>query len=467
MRRRMTWAFGVVLTVLTGPAFGQPPAAPDPDALFAAARPHLEAVLGRRLERLPIFRTVTPAELAALPDGLLNVQAAWQYHDLEPAARDRARTAATAALRGATVAGLRERSEANLAGLWVETVLVAPENAARIARWDESLARVNSEAFLRLALVHETVRCLLDWEYGLSERRAACRDSEELIGLQAMVEGRCQWVTRQVARRLGEEATFPLLAEAYRRAPDAEGDGTARVLGRDGLDRRHWCCVKGLAFFEYLEKEGVKDAEARAFARPPRQVAWVERPELYLRSERLNLGDLADVLKRLEGSLPAADWQAAQQPWTAAMLREAAAWLGEGQRAEKVAQGWNDGRLLVWSARANPGRQVAVGLVRFQDEAAARAYYGLAADLQRKQDELLAAAGRRPVESHVKALRLNGADEAMRADKTVHLQGQGEGLSITQVWARVGERVVEFTWRGVPGDADWAQRVLDAVLKEK
>jgi hypothetical protein len=455
----MTWAFGIVLTALAVPAFGQPPTAPRPDEVFATARPHLEAVLGTRLDRLPTFRTVTPAELAALPDGLLTLQAAWQYHDLEPAARARALTAATAALRGATVAGLQEGSD---------TILVATENAARIARWDDSLARVNSEAFLRLALVHETVRCLLDREYGLTQRRAACRDSEELIGLQAVIEGRCQWVTRQVARRLGEEATFALLAEAYRHAPDAEGDGTARVLGRDALDRRHWCCVKGLAFFDYLDSQGVKDAEARAFAHPPRQVAWVERPELYLRSERQGLGDLADALKRVEGALPAADWQAAQQPWTAAMLREAGGMLGEAQRADKVAQGWDAGRLLLWSARANPAHQVTVGVLRFQDAAAARAYYGLAVDLQRKQDELLGkAGGGRSVESHTEALRLNGADEAMRADKTVRLGDKGEALNITQVWARAGERVVEFSWRGVHGDADWAQRVFDTILTEK
>jgi hypothetical protein len=457
----MTWAFGVVLTVVVGPAFGQSAGAPKPDELFAKARPHLEAVLGGHLERLPAFRTVTPAELAALTDGLTDLQVAGQFPDLDTAARDRARTGATAALRGAAVAGFGEGGDA---------ILFAPDNAGRIARWDVSLARVDSEAFLRLALVHETVRWLLDQQYDLPKRRAACRDSEELVALQAVIEGRCQWVTRQVARRLGEEATFALLAEAYRWAPDAEAEGTVRVLCRDVLDRRRWCCVRGLAFFDDLEKQGVKDAEARAFAHPPRQTAWIERPELYLRSEQLNLADLADVLKRVEGTLPAADWQAMQQPWTAAMFRQAAGMLGEGQRAEKVAQGWDAGRLLVWSARANAGRLVTLGMVRFQDAPAARAYFGLAVDLQRKQDELLSAAcadRRSPVESHAEALRLNGADEAVRVDKKVRLGDKGEPLSITQVWARAGGRVVEFSWHGVPGDAAWAQRVLDAVLKEK
>ncbi len=243
-----------------------------------------------------------------------------------------------------------------------------------------------------------------------------------------------------------------------------------RVLCRDALDRRRWCCVRGLAFFDYLEKEGVKDAAARAFAHPPRQTAWVERPELYLRSQRLNLGDLAEALRRLEEALPPERWQVVQQPWTPEMLRQVAGMLDEGRRAEPVVRAWDAGRSLVWSDRTNAARQVALGVLRFQDAAAARAYYGLAADLQRKQDDLLnaACAGRPAVlESRAEALRLNGADEAVRAEKKVRLGDRGEAVTVTQIRARAGERVVEFSWHGVPADAAWAQRALDAVLKEK
>jgi hypothetical protein len=457
MRARLPFVIAALVVGVAVPAPAQTP--PNAEQLFATARPQLEAVLGRRLEELPIIRTVPSAELAALADGVIDLQTAWQYPELSAASRDRAQRVATDVLRSAAVAALQEGT-----GL----ILVAPGNARRIASWDRSLAGVDSEAFVRLALLHETVRWILDRQYNLPRRRALCRDSEELVGLQAMIEGRCQWVTRQVARRLGEEAVFPLLAEAYRRAPDAEGDGTVRVLCRDVLDRRHWCCVRGLAFFDHLEKEGVKDAEARAFVHAPRQVAWIERPELYLRSERLNLEDLAQTLARLEGALPAAEWQAAQQPWTPAMFKQVAALLGDEQRAEKVTAGWDAGRLLVWSSRGNPGQQVTLGLLRFQDAAAARAYYGFAVDLQRKQDELLSAACAARgcvVESRNESLHLAGADEAMRAEKKVRTGDKGEPLSITQVWVRTGERVVEFSWRGVPADTAWAQRLVDQILK--
>jgi hypothetical protein len=459
MRRRTSWACGVLIA-LAAPALGQSPE-PKPDELFATTRAQLEAVLGARLTSLPRFTSATPAELAALPDALIDAQVNAQLADLGAEGQSRARDAATAALRGATVAALREGGDA---------ILVAPENAGRVAGWDPALAGAKSSAFLRLALVHETTRWLLDRQYDLPKRRAACRDSEALVALQAVIEGRCQWVTRQVARKLGDEAVFALLAEAYRYAPDTQGEGAVRVLCHDVLARRRWCCTQGLAFFDALDAEGVKDAEARAFAHPPRQTAWLDRPALYLRSERLALDDLADALKRLEGALSPDEWQAVQQPWTPEMLREVAAMLGEGPRTEKVLHGWDEGRSLVWSARAAPGRNVALGVLRFQDAASARAYYGLAVDLQRKQDELLnaACAGRAAVlDSHAEPLRLQGADEAVRADKKVRLGNQGEPMPITQIWARVGERVFEFSWHGVPGDATWSQRMLDGLLKEK
>ena len=47
--------------------------------------------------------------------------------------------------------------------------------------------------------------------------------------------------------------------------------------------------------------------------------------------------------------------------------------------------GLDEGRLLLWTAQATPDRQVALGVVRFETPAAARAYHGFAKELQRKQ----------------------------------------------------------------------------------
>ena len=56
---------------------------------------------------------------------------------------------------------------------------------------------------------------------------------------------------------------------------------------------------------------------------------------------------------------------------------------------DRVLRQWMDGRSLAWTARNNPDRQVGVGVIRFRTPAGAQAYFGFAADLQRKQDEVM------------------------------------------------------------------------------
>src|SRR5205085_4881940 len=169
------------------------------------------------------------------------------------------------------------------------------------------------------------------------------------------------WVTRNVARCLGIEAIFPLLTRCYLHVPDTLPDLGSRAVSQESLRRQHWACVQGLAFFDYLEQHGCRDAEARVFAHPPRQVAWVKQPELYLRAQRSSRQELADALAHLAETVPAAAWTAAQQPWTPDMICQAASLLGERPRAEKIVQGWDEGRSLIWTGKTHPGRQVAVG----------------------------------------------------------------------------------------------------------
>lgn len=177
--------------------------------------------------------------------------------------------------------------------------------------------------------------------------------------------------------------------------------------------------------------------------------------------------DLAATLAGLERALGAAEWNAAQEAWTPAMLRKAAVLLGEAERGERIARAWLDARSLTLSAKARPGCQIAVGVIRFQDAAAARAYVGLAVDLQRTQDEVLTAAcadGRRIVESRSQAVQLRGVDEAARGDKRLQREASGPSATMCQIWVRKGDRVVEFTWNGLSADTAWAQRALDFIL---
>jgi hypothetical protein len=174
--------------------------------------------------------------------------------------------------------------------------------------------------------------------------------------------------------------------------------------------------------------------------------------------------ELTAIMARLEQILPAADWSCSQEEWTPIMLRKAATLLGQAERGERVADRWVTGRALTWTGRAQSARQVALGVIRFTDAGAARAYIGLAVDLQRKQDELLNAAcadGRRVVESRSLTVQLKGVDEAAGADKKLQREANGPTTTLTQVWVRQGNRIIELTWTGMEANLAWAQRVVE------
>jgi hypothetical protein len=435
------------------------------ERLFLLARPHLEEALGRPLEGTPRFQLASPADWRQLLDSEREAQLRFQFAELRGDDLTRAREALAEICRRAETV---RRLEAP--GL----VLVASEHP-ELAAWVEQQAPRGiapeqwRRDYLQLTLVYEAARWSLEQRYKLTQRWQACRDADEFQALQALAAGRALWITRRVAQRLGNQAVLPLLTERYLHVPDADAEPGLRLTGQQVLRRRHWACEKGLAFFDYLERQKMADAESRAFAQPPRLADWIERPEIYVKAAQGQAPDLAATLARVERALPPEQWTASQQPWTPEMIRQAANMLGVRERGERVAHDWQDGRSLLWSSKNQPGCQVGVGLIRFQDAAGARAYVGLAVDLQRKQDELLnapCAEGRRVRESHSSAIQLQGADEAALADKQVQFGG-GEPIAVSQIWVRARNRVIEFTFNGVDANMSWAQQMLDKILENQ
>jgi hypothetical protein len=427
--------------------------------LLAQARPHLEAVLGAPLTELPRLRLATAAELQDWDRDELEAQVRRQFPDLAGDGLSQSVAATSEACRRSAV--VRYRADA-------DAILLLPDNLAPVAAWDDTLRAVDSPAFVQLALVHETVRWRLDHRHGLARLRAGCPDQEAFRCLQAAVEGRGQWVTRDVARRLGTEACFPLLARVFLHVPDATPDPALRVVSQEVLRQRYWAYAQGLAFWSALEVAGVKDAEGRVFGRLPCQVSWIDRPELYLRAARTGRPELDTALAALEGPGPAADWTVARQPWTPDMVRQVADLFGERTRADQVVRSWEDARLALWSAKGNPGQQVAVSAVRFDSAPAARSYYGFATDLQRKQDERLGdgRGGVRVAGSRSRALAIPAVDEAVYTEKQLQF-GAGLGpMPLTVLTARSGPVVIEITWRGRAGDTAWAERVIRKITSE-
>jgi hypothetical protein len=426
--------------------------------LWVPLRPHIEAVLGTRLEGMPQIRSVSPAQLLAVPDADLDAHLRWRFPHLRGDTLTANRQVARQVVASAQVAQHLEGSD---------VILVLPDAPPRIARWDESLAAADTPALLQLALVHETVRFLLDRRYNLGKLRAACRDGEEQQALLAVIEGYAQWVTHKVAIRLGCEATFPLLARRFQYVPDEAPDPGMRAVSQTALRDRQRAYLEGENFYGVLEEAHLTDIEAHVFARLPRQGRSIARPDLWLRALQKNRPDLASVLLSLESALPAAQWQTMQQTWTPAMLGQVAAMLGvPRERALQLEATWDEGRSLIWSHRQRPDQQVALSVVRHETSAAARAYFGFAIDLQRKQDSLTPGSCGPAIcvaESQSTPVTLEGFDEAVRNDKKIQYGAGNEPIAVHLLLARACDLVVECTWYGANAEAGLAERLAQAV----
>jgi hypothetical protein len=396
--------------------------------------------------------------LSPWADPELEQQLRWQLADSEQGNRlEQAVQAARQALTAVTVC-----RAGPCGGLFALDL----DAARRVASRGESREVVEPTVILQLAVAAELARASLEARYDLPRLRAACRDGEEFLALQAITEGRVLSLTRKAVRSLGIDASLPLLAERYLLAPDVAADPGLRLAVQTVVRQRRRAAVLGLAFFDHLEATGLIDVERYVFSNPPRQLDWVARPEVYLHARQSDRPPLADVLKRLETALGSSGWMASQQTWTPDMLRQAGTLLGQRERVERVLGKWEEGRSLVWWRKPErghgmTGQQVALGVVRFQDAAGAQAYLGLAADLQRKQDELLGGCspGGRVLESRSRSLQVQGADEATGALKRLQLAPNVEPVTVSQIWVRTGARVLEFTWYGVPEDLSWAEKV--------
>jgi hypothetical protein len=437
------------------------PAASSADDLFDPLRPHLEAVLGTPLDAVPKVYRVSTAQVAQIADADLDAHVHWHFP----------------LLRGDTLATTRQVPRQIVASTAIaqyvegtDIILVVPEALPRIARWDPSLAAIDTPGAFQLALVHETVRFLLDRRHNLAKLRAACSDGEEYQALLAVIEGRAQSVTRKVAARLGQEAAFPLLARRYQCVPDEAPDPGLRAVSQTALRDRQRAYAAGLNFYTVLEEKGTSDVEARVFGRLPRQTRTIARPDLWLAALDKNRPDLAAVCKSLQKALPPDQWQVLEQTWTPAMLAQVAAMLGvPPQRVERLEATWDDGRSLIWSNRQHPDQQVALSVVRHESATAARAYFGFAVDLQRKQDAQHAASCGplvRVVQSQSTAVQLEGFDEAVRNDKLIQYGAGNEPMTVRLLLARAGDLVVECTWHGENTDEGLAQRLAQAVRSE-
>src|SRR5579862_3007386 len=162
--------FAAGLIHLPQVAIGQSPLTSQQlDELFEKARPRLEEALGEKLAITPRFQTIPSKYILATADADLEAFLHWHSPNLEGQTSIHTRSAIRQIVGKATIALHDER---------MNVILVPAENLAGMSSWDEDLAKVNSNQFLQLALVHEVVRLHVDKRFQLSKLRAACRDAE-------------------------------------------------------------------------------------------------------------------------------------------------------------------------------------------------------------------------------------------------------------------------------------------------
>jgi hypothetical protein len=447
---------GLVTRVVVSQPPAPPPAAASTFAnLFQEARPHLEAALGHPLDFEARFSAATVEQLQRVPDPDLDAHLHWHFAHLQGPTLERTRQVARQIAAKAVIAQYVEGKD---------VIVVVPDSVDSMAGWNESLAPVKTPAFIQLALVGELVRWELDRRYHLAQLRAECHDAEEFHALHSIIEGRIQSVTQQVAAKLGSQALYPLLAQRYLRVPDDAPDPGLRTASQTYLQGCNRACVQGANFFKTLEEAGVR--EESVFARRPRQMTMVTRPQAWLRAFQANRPELERVLQPLESSLPADRWQASQQTWTPAMMGQVAALLGAArERVDKIATTWDEGRTLVWVERQHPDHQVALSVVRHESAAGARAAFGLVVDLQRQQDTSppgTCGPLMQVIASKSKAAHLEYFDEAACFDKQIRF-GSGQPIPVSLLLARAGDLMIECTWHGATVDAELSRRLVRAV----
>ena len=170
---------------------------------------------------------------------------------------------------------------------------------------------------------------------------------------------------------------------------------------------------------------------------------------------------LAGVFGRLHNVLPPGQWQVSEYPWSPSMVIQAAARFDVKGKQTEFVSSWEEGHALEWAEQQQPYRQVRLGAAKFTDPRAARSYFGLAIELQRKLDQTLGAS---LLDAKSAPVKLQGAEEAVRCDRVFRPVGNYPPHVTSTLLVRSKKMVLEFGWYGQPADVAWAERLLPELL---
>ncbi|HUS48383.1 MAG TPA: hypothetical protein VM098_09690 [Phycisphaerae bacterium] len=280
-----------------GPAEGKP-AFDEAQALEYAREvmPLVEKAAGRRFKQTPRIRLVGRKEAAELLVRDLLPQFENLLPDMSP--KDRKALAETQA-RAFTPALLGKYGVAD------RTLYLLPKNFELLMKLHK-LDAGHTPSVSRLIIAHELTHALQDQHVGLARRVSSLQDFDEMLALEATIEGHACFVSDQVGEMM--KITEPRLrSEVFVKAGKVKTDDPLlEMVSKVLLSRHEQVYVGGAKFIRYHYSRGGNEQLWRILADPPVASSMIAAPETYstLRRQKLDCGAILKGLEKQFGNGP-------------------------------------------------------------------------------------------------------------------------------------------------------------------
>lgn len=353
MKRGLAIAFAVLWFSAVA-ACSRKPAAVGPAE--ARALDLLQRHAGIEFSRPPEFRSVKPDALKPI---LLKEMETLHRHVLAP---DQAKDVSKK-LADALVAAVLAKY-----ALEDKAVYLLPQNVEAFAK-AHGLDERKRQDLLDYVLVHELVHAYQDRHFDLTRRIEELRSMEDVLVMNAMIEGHAEFVARRVAEKTGIAESVQALA--VRSVAGGSVQSGEEALKAGAQEMFHLAYVQGRAFFAHLHDKGGWEAVAGAFGeRWPRDTSVILHPERFFEKSGGAQPDWDRTFGGAEAML--AGWKIAKGPVGEAILKTALSMYGFPQsKIDGALAGFAGGRMWTCSAK---GKDLVITGIRFKDEAARLAF---------------------------------------------------------------------------------------------
>lgn len=422
------------------------------DAAFADASAAVRRVLDVELEPLPPLRLTDGEELARTitAENLPSVRLR------EP---DEAKAAALAEQLGNALGHLIFAKYAWSSG----ELLVVPAAMERSARALERPA-LTADVTLRAVLVHELCHALDDRRFDFAARLRAAKTVDEVIALDAVIEGHAQLMTRRVCGQSGWTDGFEAYTASIGAIPENDRVGEATML----LIRASAAAVAsaygdGERFAAAVLRARPETGSRDLFESPPRDAETILKPEWYLDPSKRPklLYDVEPALDAFVRGFDAAVWTSVRNNTTGKQLASGLSLLPEEDVAA-VVDTLRAARVMQLYPTASPqSKAVILVAMEFDSEDSARHWIEVSARLSDLKNDAMKAGRLRITGS--KSTPLERESWSGHLQEKTMMNGRFE-FEVATIDAMRGRIVLETIYSGDPPDRDTHIATIAALL---